>query len=61
MMTQGLILFVQGPLAVWFMTFVDPNEVHVLSNLIARERYILQNHLKAVHSSCKAKWFTNRV
>ena len=30
MMTECLTLFVQGPLEVWFMTFIDPYKVHVL-------------------------------
>ena len=31
MMTECLTLFVQGPLEVWFMTFIDPYKVPVLS------------------------------
>ena len=31
MITEYLTLFVQGPLKVWFMTFIDPYQVRVLS------------------------------
>ena len=51
-MTWCLILFVRGPLATLFMTFIDPYEVHVLSKPWSklnhnRSRTIRFNSLKS--------------